>query len=267
VSDDLVRLTCIGGPTVLLELGGLRLLTDPTFDPAGSEYPTPVYTLHKTTGPARSADEMGRIDAVLLSHDHHFDNLDRAGREMLGRAGRVFTTVVGAERLGQGAIGMAPGDQQVLQAPDARELLITATPARHGPRGGDRGPVIGFLLRWRDAPDQALYVSGDTVLYDGVAQLLEREPIRIALLFAGAARVAAAGPSHLTFTASELVEVARACPGAWIVPVHVEGWAHFSESRKDVEAAFDRAGLIARLYLLEPGEPRDLSIDDEPTSR
>jgi L-ascorbate metabolism protein UlaG (beta-lactamase superfamily) len=260
VSDVLVRLTCIGGPTVLLELGGLRLLTDPTFDPAGSEYPTPVYTLHKTTGPARSADEMGRIDAVLLSHDHHFDNLDRAGREMLSGARQVFSTIAGAERLGQGAIGLAPGDQQVLRAPDGRQLLITATPARHGPPGGDRGPVIGFMLRWSDAPEKVVYLSGDTVLYDGVAQLFGREPIRIAVLFAGAARVAAAGPSHLTFTASELVEVARACPGALIVPVHVEGWAHFSESRKDVEAAFARAGLRERLCVLEPGEARDLSL-------
>ena len=38
-----LELTYIGGPTALLELGGLRLLTDPTFDPAGSEYHTPVY--------------------------------------------------------------------------------------------------------------------------------------------------------------------------------------------------------------------------------
>jgi L-ascorbate metabolism protein UlaG (beta-lactamase superfamily) len=37
-----VRITYIGGPTALIEFGGLRLLTDPTFDPAGSTYPTPV---------------------------------------------------------------------------------------------------------------------------------------------------------------------------------------------------------------------------------
>lgn len=41
------RATYIGGPTVLLEVGGFRLLTDPTFDPAGTEYPTAVYTLRR----------------------------------------------------------------------------------------------------------------------------------------------------------------------------------------------------------------------------
>jgi L-ascorbate metabolism protein UlaG (beta-lactamase superfamily) len=63
----------------LIEWGDLRSLTDPTFDSAGSEYPTNVYTLHKTIGPAIDITALGPIDAVLLSHDHHFDNLDRAG--------------------------------------------------------------------------------------------------------------------------------------------------------------------------------------------
>jgi L-ascorbate metabolism protein UlaG (beta-lactamase superfamily) len=80
------RVTYIGGPTALVEIGGLRLLTDPTFDPAGSEYPTAVYTLRKTQGPALGADDIGEVDAVLLSHDHHFDNLDVSGRAELERA-------------------------------------------------------------------------------------------------------------------------------------------------------------------------------------
>ena len=78
--------TYVGGPTALIVLGGLRLLTDPTFDPAGSAYTTPVYTLHKTQDPAIRAEDVEPIDAVLLSHDHHFDNLDHAGRALLARA-------------------------------------------------------------------------------------------------------------------------------------------------------------------------------------
>ena len=42
-----LRVTYIGGPTAIIEIGGLRVLTDPAFDPAGSEYPTPVYVLRK----------------------------------------------------------------------------------------------------------------------------------------------------------------------------------------------------------------------------
>jgi Beta-lactamase superfamily domain len=68
------RLTYIGGPAVLLECEGLRLLTDPTFDPAGTSYALPIYTLRKTLGPAVGSDAVGLLDAILLSHDHHFDN-------------------------------------------------------------------------------------------------------------------------------------------------------------------------------------------------
>lgn len=84
-----VVVTDIGGPTALIEVAGVRLLTGPTFDPGGSDYPTPVYTLHKTQSPALSAEAVGPVDAVLLSHDHHFDNLDRQGRSELERAFRA----------------------------------------------------------------------------------------------------------------------------------------------------------------------------------
>jgi L-ascorbate metabolism protein UlaG (beta-lactamase superfamily) len=70
-----IKLTLVGGPTVLIEYEGFRILTDPTFDPAG-EYQgphSPVKHL-KTEGPALSVEEIGKLDAVLPSHDHHFDN-------------------------------------------------------------------------------------------------------------------------------------------------------------------------------------------------
>ena len=76
--DQQVELTYIGGPTMVVDIGGFRAITDPTFDPAGSEYKTPVYTLHKTQGPALTPEQIGQLDVALVSHDHHFDNLDRA---------------------------------------------------------------------------------------------------------------------------------------------------------------------------------------------
>src|SRR5262245_58351917 len=95
-------LTYIGGPTALIEMCGLRLLTDPTFDAEGTNHPSPTgaYTLVKTAAPALRVDELGHVDAVLLSHDHHADNLDYSGRALLAHAGRVLTTEVGAARLG-----------------------------------------------------------------------------------------------------------------------------------------------------------------------
>ena len=86
-----LRITLIGGPTALIEFGGFRLLTDPTFDAPG-EYRLPHVTLKKTSYPAIAADAIGLVDAVLLSHDQHSDNLDNSGRAFLAKVARVLTT-------------------------------------------------------------------------------------------------------------------------------------------------------------------------------
>ena len=79
-----MRLTHIGGPTVLIQVAGWRLLTDPTFDPPGQKYKFGWGTGSvKLVGPAIAASDLGPIDAILLTHDHHDDNLDPAGRALV----------------------------------------------------------------------------------------------------------------------------------------------------------------------------------------
>ena len=104
------KITLIGGPTALIEIAEFRFLTDPTFDEPG-EYKLPHVTLTKTSRPALSLKQLGTIDAVLLSHDQHSDNLDNSGRAFLKQASRVLTTTIGAERLGGGVEGCARGNQ------------------------------------------------------------------------------------------------------------------------------------------------------------
>lgn len=244
------RLTLIGGPTVLIEVAGFRLLTDPTFDAPG-EYKLPHVTLQKTAGPALGIDAIGAIDAVLLSHDQHSDNLDHSGREFLPRAGRVFTTEVGAKRLGGNAEGLAPWQSAELTAPDGRHLRVTATPARHGPAGIEplAGDVVGFVLENRGM--RPIYVTGDTVWYDGVAEVARRFKVGIVLLFAGAAQTR--GPFHLTMDTNDAIETARFFPDAVIVPAHYEGWRHFRQGGEDLQKTFTALGFGSRLRMLEPG--------------
>lgn len=251
----MLTVTYIGGPTVLLEYGGLRLLTDPTFDAAGSAYATATYTLRKTQGPALQADTLPPVDAVLLSHDHHFDNLDAGGRALLPHAAVVYTTMAGAARLGGNAIGLDVWQRIEL----AGGVHLTAAPARHGPAHADRGPVIGFVLTAKQ-PLPVVYLSGDTVWYDGVIDVGRRFRPRIVLLNVGAAQVSAAGPWPLTFTASEAVELARVWPESTIVPLHFEAWEHFTEGRQEVDAAFQQARLGRRLQWLRPGVRTPLQL-------
>jgi L-ascorbate metabolism protein UlaG (beta-lactamase superfamily) len=255
-----LRLTYIGGPTALIDIAGVRLLTDPTFDTAGAEFRSGSYVLQKTESPAIAAADLGHLDAILLSHDHHFDNLDSAGRRLLSVADRVVTTDDAATRLGGNAVALAPWQTLDISTGGGERLRITGTPARHGPDRLDRGPVIGFVLEPSDQPALTVYISGDTVWYDGVAEVATRYPVTVALLFMGAARVAAVGPWNLTFTAEEAVEAAKALTRATIVPLHYAGWKHFSESRREIERAFGKAGLDRRLTWLPPGAATDIPV-------
>jgi L-ascorbate metabolism protein UlaG (beta-lactamase superfamily) len=119
------------------------------------------------------------IDLVLLSHDHHADNLDAAGRAFLPQAGKVLTTLPGARRLGGNAKGLAPW-----QTHEEGDLRITAVPARHGPPGIELvdSVTIGFVLEWPGQSKGALYVSGDTVYYAGIDEIGRRFSIGTAIL-------------------------------------------------------------------------------------
>jgi L-ascorbate metabolism protein UlaG (beta-lactamase superfamily) len=105
-----LRITHIGGPTLLITVGGWRLLTDPTFDPPGRKYNFGWGTgSMKLAGPSVAPAELGRIDAVLLTHDHHDDNLDSSGRALLPSAGVVVTTVSARSGSTATLAGSSPG--------------------------------------------------------------------------------------------------------------------------------------------------------------
>ncbi|MFT3916704.1 MAG: MBL fold metallo-hydrolase [Anaeromyxobacteraceae bacterium] len=253
VSTLAVTLTLVGGPTALLDLGGVRFLTDPTLSPPAPYPAAPGRFLQKLEGPALAAADLGRVDAVLLSHDQHADNLDPEGRALVARAPITFTTPLAAGRLEGRLLGLEPWASATFRA-EGRTFRITAVPARHGPDGTEHltGPVTGFVLASEGLP--TVYVSGDNASVAVVQEVAARFRVDVAVLFAGAARSPRLlGDALLTLDAARAVEAARALPGAVIVPVHFRGWGHFTDGPGALRVAFDAAGLGARLVLLEPG--------------
>jgi len=258
-----VRITHIGGPTTLIEVGGWRILTDPTFDAPGRTYKFGWGTAsRKLTGPAVPAETLGAIDAVLLTHDHHADNLDDTGRALLPSAGKVITTVAGGHRLG--ALGLAPWQATELTAPDRPAIEVTATPCRHGPPLSRpiTGEVTGFVLRWEGQRYGPVWITGDTVLYDGVREVANRFAIGTTVLHLGAVKFGLTGPLHYTMTAVDGAELCALVGAHTVLPVHYEGWGHFSQGRPAVEAAFAAAPAPVResLRWLTPGEAMSVTV-------
>jgi L-ascorbate metabolism protein UlaG (beta-lactamase superfamily) len=244
-----VRLTHIGGPTTLIEVDDWRLLTDPTFDNPGERYNFGWgASSRKLTGPAIAASDLGPIDAVLVTHDHHGDNLDVAGRALLPSVGVVVTTTSGARRLGGHARGLQPWATTRLETPARRPLEITATPCRHGPPLSHPivGDVIGFALRWDGQEHGALWISGDTVLYDGVRQVPDRLQVDIALLHLGGVQFPITGPVRYTMTAQNAVDLCGLVRPRTVIPVHYEGWSHFKQGREAIEREFASAPMKIR---------------------
>jgi L-ascorbate metabolism protein UlaG (beta-lactamase superfamily) len=249
-----VNITHIGGPTALIEYGGLRILTDPTFDPAGGKYNFGLGTGSvKTAGPALGPDELGEIDLVLLTHDHHEDNLDKAGRAFLPRAKTVITTSSGADRLGGETRGL-----RAWQSTTVGGVKVTATPCRHGPPLSHPivGDVIGFAL-----DGGALWISGDTVLYDGVRAVADELTVDVAIIHVGGVQFGVTGPARYTMTGADAVELAGLIKPRVAIPLHYEGWKHFRDGRFGVERALAQAPteLRERFQWLELGVQTSIS--------
>jgi len=258
-----LRLTHVGGPTVLVEVGGWTLLTDPTFDAPGRTYRFGWGTSsRKTRGPAIATADLPPIDAVLLTHDHHGDNLDDAGREVAAAAPVVLTTVAGARRLGDGARGLRPWATTTLESLGRPTIEVTATPCRHGPPLSRPvvGDVIGFALAWDGQEHGVLWITGDTVLYEGVAAVAERLRVDVAVVHLGGARFRPTGPVRYTMEARQAVALCSRVRPRTIVPVHYEGWSHFRQGIETIEREFARAPAAVRdaLTVLPIGEPREL---------
>ncbi|MBY5163440.1 MBL fold metallo-hydrolase [Salsipaludibacter albus] len=274
--DDLT-ITHVGGPTVLLEVGGWRILTDPTFDPPGRRYGFGWGTSStKLVGPAVAMGDLGRVDLVLLSHDHHADNLDDAGRALLADVPIVVTTRPGARRLDEttGDVrGLAAWATTRVVGPGRPDLVVTATPCRHGPPLSRpvAGAVVGFALRWDDRASGAgsgpgrepvdVWVSGDTVAHDGTREVVRRLDVDVAVLHLGGVRFGLTGPLRYSMTGADAVELVAALRPRVVVPVHYEGWSHFADGRADVERAFAGAppDVEARVRWLAHGTPTVVS--------
>lgn len=241
----------LGGPTALFEYGGLRFLTDPTFDQP-RDYDVPGGSLTKTAPPAAAPADLGRIDAVLLSHDEHPDNLDESGRALLGDVPLTLTTPGGARRLGAGARGLADWEAAELDRPGGGTVTVTGVPAVHGPAPraaveAALGEVVGFVLTGEGLP--VVYVSGDNASTAAVAEIAERfGPVDTAILFAGAPRIPVLFDGEpIVLDSVQAADAARVLGARRVVPVHYDSWSHFTEGHDELAAAFAAAGVRDRL--------------------
>ena len=245
-----LRLTYVGHATVLIELDGVRILTDPVLTarlgPLRRHGPTPV------------ASELGPVDAVLISHAHP-DHFHRASLAAIG----LDPLIIVPRGMGPAAARLGHRTREVIvnERVDVGSVRVTAVPARHGrwPRHRDARP-IGFLVEGT----RSIYFAGDTALFPGMTRFAGR--VDVALLPVGRWGPPF-GPDRLSASsaidAAVLVEAHVAIPIHWgtlYVPGFEAGrwgWGSAGAGAAFASEALRRAPDL-EVVVLRPGEAKEI---------
>ncbi|MFH9402337.1 MBL fold metallo-hydrolase [Streptomyces sp. NPDC017638] len=255
-TDDALDLHFIGNATVLLRYGPLTLLTDPNFLHRG-EYAHLGYGLlsRRLTEPALGPEELPRIDGIVLSHLHG-DHWDRRARRSLDRAIPVLSTPHAARRLKvlhgfRRTAGLRTWQALTLQRQGIR-ATVTALPGRHAGDPVLRGllpPVMGSMIEFGPVGGPSrlrLYVSGDTLLYDGLEEIARRFPAAdLAVLHLGGTRLP--GGFVVTMNGAQGAELVRRLRPHAVLPVHYEDYTVMRSPLSAFLAEAGRLGLGDRI--------------------
>jgi L-ascorbate metabolism protein UlaG (beta-lactamase superfamily) len=266
-----VTITHIDTACVLININGFKILTDPTLDKKDGIFPqyvsSPLAFSKKYCDPALSNDEIGKVDLVLLSHDHHSDNLDKRGRVFIKTVNTVLSTKDAVKRLKNGnTIGLDNWEEYTVVTDKVPQLKITAIPAQHtNVKRLDKvmGKVIGFAIEWQGQKNGCLYISGDTVLFDGIYELKRRKKVDIAILHLGAGAFPYLKKNlRVTMNGEEAIETTKLLNPNCVIPIHYEGWWHFKQSVKSLKNEIENSGEKDKFLWLTSGVETELIQQD-----
>ena len=267
LSLDAGELTFIGTATVLLRYGGFTVLTDPNFLHQGEHAPLGGgLRSRRLTDPALEVADLPPLDVIVLSHHHgdHFD--ERAARELPKHVPIVTTRHAARKLRRQGFEDRRPlrtWQTQTLRR-GARQLRITATPARHAPVPLHKAlpPVMGSVWEFanRGEPTLRLYVSGDTLVHERLREIPARCPdLHLALLHLGGTRVLGV---TLTMDGRHGVEALRMLRPRHAVPIHFDDYTVFRSPLQDFRREVAEAGLATTIHYLDHGETFRFRAED-----
>ncbi|WP_435075380.1 MBL fold metallo-hydrolase [Halorubrum sp. HHNYT27] len=222
-----VNVTLVRNATVLATVGKTTFLVDPLFAPQGSLPPIDDTPNDRRNPLVPMPDVDLSHDAVIVTHRHP-DHFDEAAREKLDSEVPLFCQPAEAEAfVDEGFTDVRPVEDAV----SFEGVTLHRTPGRHGhgELAEQMGPVSGFVL----VGDDILYLAGDTVWYDSVAETLDRFEPDAVVLNGGAARFNQGEPITMGI---EGVSAVREATDAAVAVVHMEAINHCLLSREELRS-------------------------------
>jgi L-ascorbate metabolism protein UlaG (beta-lactamase superfamily) len=246
-------LTFVGHASTVIELDGVRLLTDPVLRRRVAHLRRQI--------PGTDRDVTSRPDAVLVSHQH-FDHLDLPSLRKLGPDTRLIVAP------GTGALLLRKGfrsvqELEVGESAAVGPVLVTAVPAEHDGRRwpfGNRGQAVGFLIEGT----RKVYFAGDTDIYDDMALHLPDLDLALLPVWGWGHTL---GPGHMdpeaAARATGLLRPRLAVPIHWgtLFPVGLARWGRHHLERPPHDFA-ERVGDYSpdtEVRVLSPGESTGIS--------
>ena len=222
-----MRITLVRNATLIVEIGGKRILVDPMLDDMGAR-PAIEGTRNQVANPTAPlpfpAEEVVRdLDAIVITHRHR-DHLDATAERLLPRGVPAFCQPDDESALRELGLDARPVEEAI----SWEGLDIARTPGQHGTgRIAELlAPVSGFVL-------DDLYIAGDTVWYEGVEETILRHEPRVAVVNAGGAEFLEGG--LIVMGAPDVREVVSRVPT--VIAVHMEAINHCFLERASLAAA------------------------------
>jgi L-ascorbate metabolism protein UlaG (beta-lactamase superfamily) len=257
---ETASLTFVGNATTIIRYGGVTLLTDPNFLRRGERADLGYgISSRRLKDPAISVDELPELDGVVLSHLHG-DHWDPVAERYLDRGLPILTTAAAARALNsrgfRAAEGMRTWETESVAKGD-HQIRITALPGRHAPGPLSRllPPVMGSLLEFGPPdgePRFRLCISGDTLMYDEIAEIRRRYPgIDAGVVHLGGTRLL--GLLTVTMDGRQGAQWLETTGCATAVPVHYDDYTVMKSPLSDFDKEVGRRGMAARLRHVERG--------------
>jgi L-ascorbate metabolism protein UlaG (beta-lactamase superfamily) len=253
-----LKLQLVRHATLLLEYAGMRILVDPMLSDAGamsaiqnSPQPRPN-PLTPLPFPAEQALE--GVQLLLVTHTHR-DHWDDAAIQLVPKDLPLLCQPEDLNKMeATHFVNAAAVDHMKYWS----HVCITRTPAQHGTGEIARAmaPSSGYLLS--SAGEPTLYIAGDTIWYDQVAETIRQHNPQVIVVNAGAAQFLHGDP--ITMTAGDVVRVCRAAPQARVIAVHMEAINHCLLRR--AELAREAAAAGVKLEIPGDGEETFLAADE-----
>lgn len=244
--------------TLLLNIDGISILVDPMLGEKGSMGKIPMTDselLNPLVDLPFSKEELNNrlkeIDAVAVTHLHP-DHWDPEAVRLLDKNIPVICSEVIADHITE------QGFTNILIVNDHlqwKNIEISITKGQHGTGeiGEKMGIVNGFVFK-KDS--KSIYIAGDTIWYDEVAEEIAQHQPQHIIVAGGAATFSVGDP--IIMTSEDIVKVCEYAPESTVWVTHLEAVSHCKEDRKFIQKKITEKGLENQCFVLNDGEEVEL---------